>query len=189
METSMTHGTASSDTAPTPAAQPGRLVGLLLLLVALLAAGWLLRDRIGAFLDWVRGAGAAGMVAFVAVYVVACVLFLPGLVLTMGAGLVYGVAVGAPLAWVSATIGALAAFLLGRTVARDAIAKRVENNPRFAAIDQAVEREGLKIVFLTRLSPFFPFNLLNYAYGLTGVTLRDYALGSVGMIPGTVLYV
>jgi pyruvate/2-oxoglutarate dehydrogenase complex dihydrolipoamide dehydrogenase (E3) component/uncharacterized membrane protein YdjX (TVP38/TMEM64 family) len=189
METTMTQGTASAAVPAAQGARPGRLVGLLVLLVARLAAGWLLRDRIGTFLDWVRGAGTTGMVAFVAAYVAACILFLPGLILTMGAGLVYGVAVGAPLAWVSATIGAVAAFLLGRTVARDAIAKRVASNPRFAAIDRAVEREGLKIVLLTRLSPIFPFNLLNYAYGLTGVTLRDSAIGSVGMIPGTVLYV
>jgi uncharacterized membrane protein YdjX (TVP38/TMEM64 family) len=173
METSMTQGTVPADVRADPPSQPGRLVGLLVLLVVLLGAGWLLRDRIGAFLDWVRDAGTTGMVAFVAAYVVACVLFLPGLILTMGAGLVYGVAVGAPLAWVSATIGAVAAFLLGRTVARDAIAKRVEHDPRFAAIDRAVGREGLKIVLLTRLSPFFPFNLLIYAYGLTGVYLRD----------------
>jgi len=139
---------------------------------------------------WVRSAGAAGMAAFALAYVAACVLFVPGLVLTLGAGFAYGVPLGVPLVWLSANAGAVAAFLLGRTALRDAIARRVEADPRFAAIDRAVAREGLKIVLLTRLSPVFPFNVLNYAYGLTRVSLRDYALGSlVGMVPGTILYV
>lgn len=170
----------------------GRLVlvaavlGGLLLAVRLLPVGeWLLQ-----FVAWVRDAGAVGMAAFVAAYVAACVLFLPGSILTLGAGFAYGVALGVPLVWVAANLGAVLAFLLGRTLARDAIARRVEGNARFAAIDQAVGREGLKIVLLTRLSPVFPFNLLNYAYGLTRVRLADYVVGSlVGMLPGTVMYV
>ena len=166
-----------------------RTLLVLVAIAALLAAGWMLRDQLSAFLEWIRGAGTTGMVAFVLAYVVACILFLPGVILTMGAGLVYGVVVGVPLVWTGATLGAIAAFVLGRSFARDVIARRVAGNPRFAAIDRAVGREGLKIVLLTRLSPVFPFNLLNYAYGLTGVSLRDYAIGSVGMIPGTVLYV
>jgi uncharacterized membrane protein YdjX (TVP38/TMEM64 family) len=108
----------------------------------------------------------------------------------MGAGLAYGLVVGAPLVWVSANLAAAAAFVLGRTLARDAITRRVAGNAKFAAIDRAVGHAGFKIVLLTRLSPAFPFNLLNYAYGLTRVTLRDYVAASlIGMIPGTVLYV
>ncbi len=142
------------------------------------------------FVSWIRDAGTAGMVVFVLAYVLACVLLLPGLILTLGAGFAYGVAVGIPLVWVAANLGAAVAFLLGRTLARDRIAARVSGNARFAAIDQAVGREGLKIVLLTRLSPAFPFNLLNYAYGLTRVSFRDYLIGSmVGMIPGTAMYV
>lgn len=167
----------------------GRILGALVALVALVALGWWLRDLVVPVLEWVRGAGAAGMAGYVLAYVVACVLFVPGLVLTLGAGLVYGVAVGAPLAWTGATLGSTAAFLLGRTVARDWVAARVADVPRFAAIDRAVGREGRKIVFLTRLSPVFPFNLLNYAYGITSVGLGDYLLGALGMVPGTFLYV
>ncbi|MDY7014823.1 MAG: TVP38/TMEM64 family protein, partial [Cyanobacteriota bacterium] len=88
-----------------------------------------------------------------------------------------------------ATAGATAAFLVGRYLARDWVAKKIEGNKKFRAIDEAVGREGLKIVLLTRLSPVFPFNLLNYAYGITGVSLKDYVIGSVGMIPGTIMYV
>jgi pyruvate/2-oxoglutarate dehydrogenase complex dihydrolipoamide dehydrogenase (E3) component/uncharacterized membrane protein YdjX (TVP38/TMEM64 family) len=178
-----------------PAAQGGRTGRLVLgglVVAALLVAVKTLpvTDSLLHFVAWVRGAGPTGMVAFALAYVLACILFLPGSILTLGAGFAYGVAVGAPLVWVSANLGAAAAFLLGRTVARDAIARRVEANPRFAAIDRAVGREGLKIVLLTRLSPAFPFSLLNYAYGLTQVRFADYVIGSlVGMIPGTVMYV
>jgi uncharacterized membrane protein YdjX (TVP38/TMEM64 family) len=91
---------------------------------------------------------------------------------------------------IAATLGATAAFLVGRYFARDWVARKLEGNAKFKAIDEAVGREGWKIVLLTRLSPVFPFNLLNYAYGLTRVTLRDYFFASwAGMIPGTILYV
>jgi pyruvate/2-oxoglutarate dehydrogenase complex dihydrolipoamide dehydrogenase (E3) component/uncharacterized membrane protein YdjX (TVP38/TMEM64 family) len=163
-----------------------------LAVMGLLVAGRYLgvQDWILAFVSWVRGAGTPGMLVFAGAYVLATVLFVPGLLLTMGAGLAWGVAVGAPLVWVSANLAAAAAFLLGRTLARDAIAARVAGNPKFAALDRAVGREGFKIVLLTRLSPAFPFNLLNYAYGLTQVRLRDYVAASlIGMIPGTVMYV
>ena len=184
-------------TLASPEAQPqgggrGRLVLLAVVLLAVLAALKLLpvNDWLLGFVAWIRGAGVAGMAVFVAAYIIACILLLPGLILTLGAGFAYGVAVGVPLVWVSANLGAAVAFLLGRTLARDRIAARVAGNARFAAIDRAVGREGLKIVLLTRLSPAFPFNLLNYAYGLTQVTFRDYVIGSlVGMVPGTAMYV
>ncbi len=141
-------------------------------------------------LEWIGDLGPAGAAAFVGIYVVACVLFIPGSILTLGAGAVYGVVRGSLLVSVASTLGATAAFLAGRYLARDWVARRIEGNERFRAIDRAVGREGWKIVGLTRLSPVFPFNLLNYAYGLTRVSLRDYVLASwIGMIPGTVMYV
>jgi uncharacterized membrane protein YdjX (TVP38/TMEM64 family) len=94
--------------------------------------------------------------------------------------------VGATL---GAILGAIAAFLVGRYLARGWVNQKNAGNQNFSAIDQAVAHEGFKIVLLTRLSPVFPFNLLNYAFGITGVGLKDYALGSIGMIPGTVMYV
>ena len=181
----------------TAAAPSGVRVSTRLLLAGVGAAGlvvalWTLpvnRWLLG-FVEWMRGAGTGGLLAFALAYVLATVLFLPGSILTLGAGFVYGVALGSPLVWVAANVGATLAFLLGRTIARQWIAARVAQNPRFAAIDRAVAEQGLKIVLLTRLSPVFPFNLLNYAFGLTRVRLRDYVLGSlVGMIPGTVMYV
>jgi uncharacterized membrane protein YdjX (TVP38/TMEM64 family) len=141
-------------------------------------------------LDWIRDQGAVGVVVFVALYIIATVVAVPGSILTLGAGVVYGVLLGTVWVSIASTLGATAAFLVGRYVARGAVAARVEGNARFAAIDDAVGREGWKIVGLTRLSPIFPFNLLNYAYGLTKVTLRDYFFASwIGMLPGTIMYV
>lgn len=151
---------------------------------------WHVDQQLLAFVDWIRGAGATGVVAFVVAYVLACVFFVPAVLFTLGAGFAYGPLQGTLVVWLAASIGATVAFVLGRTVARDAIAARVAGNAKFAAIDRAVGEQGFKIVLLTRLSPAFPFTLLNYAYGLTRVGLRDYVAGSViGMVPGTAMYV
>lgn len=163
-------------------------LGVVLLLVAsrFFHVQVLLRDSLG----WVAGLGPVGVIAFVAIYVLACVLMLPGSVLTLGAGAVYGVVKGTAIISLASTLGATAAFLVGRHLARERVARMIEGNERFRAIDEAVGREGWKIVGLTRLSPVFPFNLLNYAYGITNVSLRDYVIASwIGMLPGTVMYV
>ncbi len=137
----------------------------------------------------IEGLGAVGAIAFIALYVVATIVFLPGSILTLGAGVVFGVIQGSLYVFIGATLGATLAFLMGRYGARGWISKKIEGNQKFKAIDHAVGQEGFKIVLLTRLSPVFPFNLLNYALGVTQVSLRDYFFGSVGMIPGTILYV
>jgi uncharacterized membrane protein YdjX (TVP38/TMEM64 family) len=170
---------------------------LTLLLVAVGVAALLaafrffhVQDLLRRSLDWIAGLGPAGVVAFVAIYILSCVFMLPGSVLTLGAGAVFGVAKGSVIVSVASTLGATAAFLVGRYLARDRVARMIEGNGRFRAIDEAVGREGWKIVGLTRLSPAFPFNLLNYAYGITTVSLRDYFFASwIGMLPGTVMYV
>ncbi len=141
------------------------------------------------FAEWVDGLGMWGPLAFVVGYTVAAVAFVPGSLLTLAAGAIFGIAQGVLWVFIGATVGAMAAFFLARTVARRAIEKKLQNNARFAAIDRAVEREGLKIVALLRLSPVFPFNMLNYALGLTRVRPRDYAIACLGMLPGTLLYV
>ena len=140
-------------------------------------------------LQWIDSLGAVGAIAFILLYIIATVAFLPGSILTLGAGVVFGLVLGSFYVFIGATLGATAAFLVGRYLARGWVAKKIEGNQKFRAIDRAVGREGFKIVLLTRLSPIFPFNLLNYAYGLTGVSLRDYFIASVGMIPGTIMYV
>ena len=134
--------------------------------------------------------GPWGPVLFVLLYVLATVLFVPGSILTLGAGVLFGVVRGSLLVSVAATLGATAAFLTGRYFAREWVSEKIQGNSRFEAIDRAVAEEGWKIVGLTRLAPVFPFNLLNYAFGLTRVSLKDYVLASwIGMIPVTVLYV
>ena len=148
------------------------------------AGAWLPR-----FAAWVDRLGVWGPVVFIAGYVVAVIAFAPGSLLTLAAGAIFGLAHGAVYVFVAATLGASLAFLIARHLARGAIERRLAGNARFAAIDRAVEAEGRRIVFLLRLSPAFPFNLLNYALGLTGVRFVDYLLASVGMIPGTLLYV
>ncbi|MBW4613495.1 MAG: TVP38/TMEM64 family protein [Desmonostoc vinosum HA7617-LM4] len=140
-------------------------------------------------LQWIDGLGTVGYLAFIAIYIIATVAFLPGSILTLGAGFVFGVVWGSLYVFVGATLGATAAFIVGRYLARGWVARKIADNKKFAAIDRAVGKEGLKIVLLTRLSPIFPFNLLNYAFGITGVSLKDYLIGSVGMIPGTIMYV
>jgi uncharacterized membrane protein YdjX (TVP38/TMEM64 family) len=140
-------------------------------------------------LQWIESLGSVGAWAFIGLYIIATVAFLPGSILTLGAGVVFGVVMGSLYVFIGATIGAAAAFLVGRYVARVWVAQKIAGDRKFRAIDEAVGKEGFKIVLLTRLSPIFPFNLLNYAYGVTGVSLKDYVLASIGMIPGTIMYV
>lgn len=161
-------------------------------LVAVVALVWLGREAGGyvpRFAEWVDGLGPWGPAAFVLGYAVAVVGFVPGSVLTLAAGAIFGLVEGTVVVLIGATLGSTAAFALSRTVAREAVARRVEGDRRFAAIDRAIERQGRRIVLLLRLSPIFPFNLLNYALGLTRVRLSDYVISSIGMLPGTLLYV
>ena len=138
---------------------------------------------------WIRNLGPTGVVAFVVVYNLATLLFIPGSLLTLGGGVLYGVFWGSVYVVMAAILGATIAFLTGRYFARNWVSQQLQGHPRFQAIDAAVAREGLKIVLLTRLSPVFPFNLVNYAFGVTCVSVRDYTLGSLGIVPGTVMYV
>jgi len=121
--------------------------------------------------------------------VIAVVAFVPASVLTLAAGAIFGIVDGVICVFIAASIRSCLAFLVSRYFARSAIEKKLEGKPKFAAIDRAVAAEGLKIVFLLRLTPAVPFNLLNYALGLTRVRFADYAIASVGMLPGTLLYV
>lgn len=141
-------------------------------------------------LAWISDLGPWGPVFFIVFYILATVLFLPGLIPTMAAGVLFGVIRGTLLVSISSISGATLAFLIGRYLAREWVAAMIRGNQKFEAIDAAVAEEGWKIVGLTRLSPVFPFNLLNYAFGLTQVSLKDYFLASwIGMLPGTVMYV
>lgn len=161
------------------------IVALIKVLLLLPVRDWFLKA-----LEWTQGLGTWGPVFAVVFYGVACVLFLPGSVLTLGAGFIFKVVVGTITVSVASTLGACAAFWVGRTVARNWISQKIASNEKFAAIDDVVGQQGFKIVLLTRLSPVIPFNLLNYAFGLTKVSFPKYALASwIGMLPGTLMYV
>jgi uncharacterized membrane protein YdjX (TVP38/TMEM64 family) len=122
--------------------------------------------------------------------VLATVLVLPGSLLTLAAGFLFGLGYGLVIVSFASTTGATCAFLVGRFLARDWVAAKLQGLPRFSALDKAVGEQGAMVVLLTRLSPIFPFSLLNYGLGLTQVKLRHYVLASwLGMIPGTLLYV
>ena len=174
----------------TPGGLPlGKLLLAGVALVALIYFGRGLGDQIPAFRDWVASLGFWGPLVFIVGYAVAVVGFVPASALTIGAGAVFGLLWGTAYVFVAATVGACLAFLVARYVAGDAVQRRIDGDARFAAIDRAVADQGRRIVFLLRLSPAFPFNLLNYALGLTRVRFADYAVASLGMLPGTLLYV
>ncbi len=166
-----------------------RLLAFAVLVVGLMLVGRRAAAYIPAFAAWVDDLGVWGPLVFAAAYAVATVAFVPGSLLTLAAGAVFGLVWGVATVFAGATVGATAAFLVSRYLARGWVERKVGDNARFAAIDRAVAREGLKIVLLLRLSPVFPFNLLNYALGLTRVRVRDYVFASLGMLPGTLLYV
>jgi len=155
------------------------------------AARTLPLDRwIGELETWVDGFGAFGIVVFIAIYVVAAVLFVPGSAMTLAAGAVFGLWWGTAAVSVGSTLAAAIAFLIARYLARDAIAKKAGQNPKFEAIDRAIGAKGWKIVALLRLSPAMPFSLGNYLYGLTAVRFWPYVLSSwLAMLPGTFMYV
>jgi len=150
-----------------------------------------------AFLSWVEENSVAGVFSFTAVYFLATVLFIPGSILTLGSGYifanVFGLGIGVLLAttavFLGASAGAIAAFFLGRYLLRDQTEKLSNRYTIFRAIDLALLNNGLKIMFLLRLSPLIPFNAINYILGVTGVAARDYIIACIGMLPGTVLYV
>lgn len=167
-----------------------RLTAASVLVLAVIISLSYLKDHVSEFLDWVRGQGNLGLVVLALAYIPAAVLFIPGTLLTLGGGFAFGVVKGTIAISIGATFGAAAAFLVSRYLARDLVEDKIKRYPRFQALDQAVAREGFKIVLLTRLSPVFPYTFLNYAYGLTKVGFRDYLLASwIGMLPGTVMYV
>jgi uncharacterized membrane protein YdjX (TVP38/TMEM64 family) len=141
-------------------------------------------------LEWTAANREVAALAYVALYVFATVALLPGLILTIAAGAIFGLVHGVILVSFSSVLGATAAFFVGRTLARGWVSRQIVAWPKFRALDRALDARGFWIVLLTRLSPVFPFNLLNYAYGVTAVKPRDYVLGSwIGMFPATVLYV
>ena len=142
------------------------------------------------FIHWAKGMGATGGAIYAVFYIAGTALFFPGLPLTLGAGFLYGAVIGTLVVSPASVAGATLAFLIARYLARDWVTRRIKKYPQAAAMDRAIEKNGFKAVVLLRLQPVLPFNILNYALGLTSIRLRDYMLASwIGMFPATVLYV
>ncbi len=183
---------SSSQSASTGSSKAQTAIKVALALAALAALVLLGRqagDYIPRFNDWIEGLGFWAPLVFILGYAVATVAFIPGSLLTAASGAIFGIGWGALYSFLGATLGASVAFLVARYLARSAIEKRLEDQPRFAQIDRAIGRDGGKMVALMRLAPVFPFNLLNYALGLTSVKFLPYFFASLAMFPGTLLYV
>lgn len=164
-------------------------VGALVLLVVSIGMGWLYRDQFGVenIEGWVRQLGFWGPLAFVGIFCVAPALLLPGSVLTLAGGALFGPLTGAFLSLTGATIGATVAFLIARYLAANWVEHRVAG--RLQEIKAGVEREGWRFVAFVRLVPIFPFNLLNYALGLTRIAVQTFTVTSfVTMAPGALAY-
>lgn len=161
--------------------------------IVVIAAVFLLGQRVAAFVprfaQWVDGLGVLGPIVFIAGFILAAVAFVPGLVFTLTGGALFGVVRGSIYVFIGASAGAIAAFLVSRYIAREALFRRFSHMRKFRAIQHATEHEGRKIVFLLRLSPAVPYNFLNYALGLTSVRFTDYVVACLGMLPVIVMWV
>jgi len=169
-----------------------RPLALLAVVVAVMVAAPALGlgERLAGLRGFVESLGPLGPVAFALLYAVAAALAVPASLLTVAAGAIFGSAVGVAVVAVGATLGAAGAFAIARWVARDAVVAWLGKSDRFRRLDALVERHGAIVVAITRLVPLFPFNLLNYGFGLTRIRFATYLLWSfLCMLPGTVLYV
>ena len=129
-----------------------------------------------------------GMFLFIPIYAVWVTFLLPGVWISMVAGALYGPLLGSLVAFIGACVGAITSFLLGRNLARDWLLSKISTNKKFSTVSNEIKEQGVKLILLTRLSPAFPFSLLNLAYGLSEVTFKDYAIGLLGIMPGTILF-
>jgi uncharacterized membrane protein YdjX (TVP38/TMEM64 family) len=168
-----------------------RLIAVALVVVAVTVIPLLIpAGPVRDFLAWVQGLGIWGLVFLALFYIPASILLVPGTLITLAGGALYGVWETTVAISLGSTAGACAAFLVGRGIARPWVERQVAASPKFQAIDRAIAEHGFRVVLLLRLSPVFPFNLLNYALSLTRVSFRDYFLASwIGMLPGTIMYV
>jgi uncharacterized membrane protein YdjX (TVP38/TMEM64 family) len=169
-----------------------RLAGVVLGLVLVVALTWVLplRDWTIALAERIRGAGATGVLIFVAVYVAAELVLVPGSLLTMAAGFAYGPIGGLLVASPASVLAATTACVLGRTALRGWVQKKIAGSPKARALNRAISHNSFRLILLLRLSPLIPFNVLNYVLGASDVPVGRYVIASfVGMLPGTWLYV
>lgn len=194
--------TEQQGTAGAPQEKSGGGLIKLIIAVAIIAVGIIVAWKLGVFENlklnaeniqnmeaWFAGLGWIGPAVFILIWIVACVFFLPGLPVTIVGGLVFGALFGTIYSIIGSTLGATAAFLVGRYAARDMVGGLMQKNPTLKKIDQGVEREGWRMLMVTRFVPVFPFNAQNYVYGLTKINVGTYALVSfVCMLPACAMF-
>jgi uncharacterized membrane protein YdjX (TVP38/TMEM64 family) len=165
-------------------------LAVVLIVLMVVARVFNLGDRLGELREWIQSLGTLGPFVYVFVYAAAVVLAIPGSVVTILAGVLFGSLIGIVIVSFGSTLGATLAFLIARHFAREALAERFSKNAKFHQLDQMTHDHGPIIVAITRLIPLFPFNLLNYGFGLTQVPFKTYVFWSwLCMLPGTVLFV
>jgi uncharacterized membrane protein YdjX (TVP38/TMEM64 family) len=173
----------------------GRIIKPILLVLTVLTLFLLANlfdfgEKVTELKSWIEGLGALGPVVFILIYIAISVAAIPGSPLTILAGAIFGAAKGIIVVVIGATLGATLAFLISRFFARSAVENWLLKKPTFLKLDQMTEDHGSIIVAITRLVPIFPYNLLNYGFGLTKVSFSTYfILTFICMIPGTALYV
>ena len=159
-------------------------------LLVLAGLGLPIREMAESIFGWIQENPNISWLVFLGVYILATVLLLPGSVLTIGGGWIFGFVEGLVVVSLSSTLAASCSFLIGRYLARAWVEGKISQDSRYRSLDRAIGERGFFVVLLTRLSPLFPYNLLNYAWGISSVRLSRYVLASwMGMIPGTLLYV
>jgi uncharacterized membrane protein YdjX (TVP38/TMEM64 family) len=173
------------------------LLGLIIYIIVDSVTTGNVRRGLESFLAWIQANPGAGTVSFMLMYAVATVIFVPGSLLTLGAGFVFsatfglglGIFLGTLVVFVGACAGAMVSFLLARYLLRKQVEKLSKKYAIFEAIDTAIRENGFKIFVLLRLSPLIPYNVFNYIGGVTAVSFRSYCFALIGILPGTVLYV
>ncbi len=129
-----------------------------------------------------------GIISFILLYIFWVNIFLPGSWLSMLGGLLYGSLLGSLYVFLGASLGAILTFLLGRTFLHRWFQKRLSSFPKLELVERSITNEGVKFVILTRLSPLFPFAILNIAYSFSNISFRDFLIGLLAIFPGTFLY-
>ena len=149
-----------------------------------------LGEKLESMKGWIEGLGAWGPVAFILIYIVSTVAMVPGTALTLGAGALFGSVMGVVYVSIASTIGATCCFFIARYIARSSVTDWLGGNEKFQKMESMTKKHGVVILAIARLVPLFPFNLLNYGFGLTAVPMGTYILWSwICMLPGTILYV